>query len=139
MPKIISEIIPDAVNAATFDATNPNYNIWVSANAGSGKTHVLSQRVIRILLNKIEPHRILCLTYTKAAANEMKIRIFKQLSNWATMDDDALSVEIKNLEHIKPDKEKLENYTMISKYIYVRYIHTYVIINLYFTRVYKIR
>ncbi len=62
----------------------------MSANAGSGKTHVLAQRVLRLLLAGVPPARILCLTFTKAAAANMSIRVFKDLSRWATLDDGPL-------------------------------------------------
>src|SRR5262249_45420458 len=65
-------------------ASDPNVSAWVSANAGAGKTHVLKQRVLRILVAGTPPDRILCLTYTKAAAAEMAGRIFSDLSEWAT-------------------------------------------------------
>ncbi len=58
------------------DASAPNRSAWVSANAGSGKTHVLAQRVVRLLLSGADPARLLCLTFTKAAAAEMAIRVF---------------------------------------------------------------
>ena len=54
----------------------------MSANAGSGKTHVLAQRVMRLLLAGVPPARILCLTFTKAAAANMSIRVFKDLAAW---------------------------------------------------------
>src|SRR5262249_4376383 len=56
-------------------ASDPSASAWVSANAGSGKTHVLVDRVIRLLLAGTEPQRILCLTFTKAAAAEMNRRL----------------------------------------------------------------
>ena len=62
----------------------------MSANAGSGKTHVLTQRVIRLLLAGCRPSAILCLTYTKAAASEMSNRVFERLAEWVTLDDEAL-------------------------------------------------
>ncbi len=52
-------------------ASDPRQSVWVTAHAGSGKTHVLANRVIRLLLSGTEPERILCLTFTKAAASEM--------------------------------------------------------------------
>ena len=61
-------IIPDAVRAVQTEASNPEVSAFVAANAGSGKTHVLAQRVIRLLLAGNDPARILCLTFTKAAA-----------------------------------------------------------------------
>ena len=71
-------------------ASDPGRSAWVSANAGSGKTHVLAQRVLRLLLAGVPPARILCLTFTKAAAANMAIRVFKDLSRWATLDDGPL-------------------------------------------------
>src|SRR6195952_1411144 len=71
-------------------ASNPKSSAWVSANAGSGKTHVLTQRVIRLLLNGVPPARILCLTFTKAAAANMSIPVFRELSNGTRLDDAAL-------------------------------------------------
>jgi ATP-dependent helicase/nuclease subunit A len=65
------------------NAANPNNSVWVEASAGTGKTKVLSDRVLRLLLAKVEPSKILCLTYTKAAAVEMSERITKRLSTWA--------------------------------------------------------
>ncbi len=79
-------------------ASDPGRFAWVSANAGSGKTHVLTQRVIRLLLSGARPSSILCLTYTKAAASEMSNRVLKTLSRWATLDDDALAAEIARME-----------------------------------------
>ncbi len=83
-------------------ASDPARFAWVSANAGSGKTHVLTQRVIRLLLSGARPSSILCLTYTKAAASEMSNRIFKQLSNWATLDDAKLAADIERMEGMPP-------------------------------------
>ena len=65
-------------------AADPAASAWVSANAGAGKTHVLKLRVLRLLLAGTKPDRILCLTYTKAAAAEMAARVFSDLSKWAT-------------------------------------------------------
>ena len=65
----------DATLAQIF-AADPTKNTWVSANAGSGKTRVLTDRVARLLLNSTDPQKILCLTYTKAAAAEMQNRLF---------------------------------------------------------------
>ena len=65
--------------AAQIRAARPTASSWVSANAGSGKTRVLTDRVARLLLAGTEPQRILCLTYTKAAAAEMQNRLFRTL------------------------------------------------------------
>jgi hypothetical protein len=81
--------------AAQTRAADPGATAWVSANAGSGKTHVLTQRVIRLLLAGTPPSKILCLTFTQAAAANMSLRVFDTLSKWTTLDDDALENEIR--------------------------------------------
>jgi ATP-dependent helicase/nuclease subunit A len=82
--------IPDAVRATQARASDPTASAFVSANAGSGKTHVLVQRVIRLLLEGVPPEKILCVTFTKAAAANMAERVFSTLGDWVTLDDDAL-------------------------------------------------
>ncbi|MCI4665326.1 MAG: double-strand break repair helicase AddA [Neomegalonema sp.] len=76
--------------AAQIAAARPEASVWVSANAGSGKTRVLTTRVARLLLAGAQPGRILCLTYTKAAAAEMQTRLYKMLGGWAMAEDVAL-------------------------------------------------
>ncbi len=76
------------------DATDPTASVWVSANAGSGKTYVLARRVIRLLLAGTDPGAILCLTFTKAAAAEMAQRVFQILALWTTLDDAALDAAL---------------------------------------------
>ena len=71
-------------------ASDPDRSAWVSANAGSGKTHVLAQRVIRLLLSGVDPARILCITFTKAAAANMANRCSSDLRAWTVLDDAAL-------------------------------------------------
>ncbi|HBF31335.1 double-strand break repair helicase AddA [Rhizobium sp.] len=88
-------------------ASDPTRSAWVSANAGSGKTHVLTQRVIRLLLAGARPSSILCLTYTKAAASEMSNRVFDRLAEWATLPDVALSKRIEDIEKIPPNTLKI--------------------------------
>ncbi|MGV7216577.1 double-strand break repair helicase AddA [Bradyrhizobium sp. UFLA05-112] len=87
--------IPDAVRATQARATDPNASAFVSANAGSGKTHVLVQRVIRLLLSGVPPEKILCITFTKAAAANMAERVFTTLGHWVTLDDTALDDAIR--------------------------------------------
>ena len=87
--------IPAATLAAQTRAADPATTAWVSANAGSGKTHVLTQRVIRLLLAGTPPSKILCLTFTKAAAANMSLRVFDTLSKWTVLDDAALEAEIR--------------------------------------------
>lgn len=88
-------------------ASDPARSAWVSANAGSGKTHVLTQRVIRLLLAGARPSAILCLTYTKAAASEMSNRVFAHLAEWATLPDEELKAKIAQVEGADPDHLKL--------------------------------
>ena len=88
-------------------ASDPARSAWVSANAGSGKTHVLTQRVIRLLLAGCRPSAILCLTYTKAAASEMSNRVFQRLAAWATLPDEVLSDRVAEIEGARPNAAKL--------------------------------
>lgn len=89
-------------------ASDPACSAWVSANAGSGKTKVLTDRVIRLLLSGANPARILCLTFTKAAAANMAIRIFDRLGRWVNLDDKALVQDILELENAIPDVKRLQ-------------------------------
>ena len=77
----------NAASERQVQAADPAASTWLSANAGSGKTRVLTDRVARLLLNGVEPQRILCLTYTKAAASEMQNRLFRRLGGWAMLDE----------------------------------------------------
>ncbi len=83
-------------------ASHPGSSAWVIANAGSGKTHVLTQRVIRLLLSGVDPAAILCLTFTKVAAAEMSRRVFRDLGAWTSLDDAALGAAIAELEGAPP-------------------------------------
>jgi ATP-dependent helicase/nuclease subunit A len=80
----------DEATRAQIDAARPDRSTWLSANAGSGKTRVLTDRVALLLLRGVQPQHILCLTYTKAAASEMQNRLFQRLGAWAMMPDPAL-------------------------------------------------
>ena len=97
----------DLTTARQAEASDPGRSAWVSANAGSGKTHVLTQRVMRLLLAGARPSAILCLTYTKAAASEMSNRVFLRLSEWATVGDDELRRRITEMEGREPDSFRL--------------------------------
>ncbi len=83
--------------AAQILAARPDTSTWVSANAGSGKTRVLTDRVARLLLDGVAPQRVLCLTYTKAAATEMQNRLFARLGAWAMLDDATLTQQLFDL------------------------------------------
>jgi ATP-dependent helicase/nuclease subunit A len=86
-------------------ATEPAASVWVSASAGSGKTKVLTDRVLSLLLEGTRPERILCLTFTKAAAAEMAGRVNRQLSQWATVEDGELENLLKELTGAAPAEE----------------------------------
>jgi ATP-dependent helicase/nuclease subunit A len=88
--------IPPPIRDAQARASDPAASAFVSANAGSGKTHVLVQRVIRLMLAGVPPEKILCLTFTKAAAANMAERVFTTLGHWVTLDDDALDAAIRD-------------------------------------------
>lgn len=88
-------------------AADPKMSAWVSANAGSGKTYVLSTRVIRLLLGGVEPSKILCLTYTKTAAAEMKNRVFSRLGEWVTMESDALAKALIDINDKVPSEAEI--------------------------------
>jgi ATP-dependent helicase/nuclease subunit A len=96
-------IIPEAVLRLQIAASDPATSAWVAANAGSGKTHVLAQRVIRLLLDGVDPGKILCITFTKAAAANMANRVFEELRRWTALDDAKLAAVIQRMSHIDPD------------------------------------
>ena len=98
--------IPSDVSRVQIEAADPDVSAFVSANAGSGKTHVLAQRVINLLLRGVDPAKILCITFTKAAAANMANRIFTTLAEWATLDDKALDGKIKLSTGEKADAGK---------------------------------
>ncbi|MCC0054208.1 MAG: double-strand break repair helicase AddA [Rhodobiaceae bacterium] len=89
------------VDAETRDrqrrATDPDASAWVTANAGSGKTYVLSRRVLRLLLAGADPAAVLCLTFTKAAAAQMATRVFEELAVWARANDADLDKALSDL------------------------------------------
>src|SRR5262245_4334917 len=98
--------IPADVLDVQRAASDPAAAAWVAANAGSGKTHVLAQRVIRLLLRGTPPEKILCLTYTKAAAANMANRVFETLAQWTPLSDDELDAQIAAIEGRKPDARR---------------------------------
>src|SRR5271170_4986490 len=92
---------------AQHEAADPTRSAWVSANAGAGKTYTLANRVTRLLLNGAKPERILCLTYTKAAAAEMEGRLFAQLGHWSMASDEDLARRIADIGADPRDAEGL--------------------------------
>ena len=90
------DILRDATEAQRL-GSDPGWSAWVSASAGSGKTKVLGDRVLRLLLGNVPPAKILCLTFTKAAAAEMSNRVAERLAKWAASSHDDLRREIREL------------------------------------------
>ncbi len=90
----------DDAALAQNNASDPQASTWLSANAGSGKTRVLTDRVARLLLQGVDPQSVLCLTYTKAAASEMQNRLFKRLGDWAMLDDIKLAEGLADLGEV---------------------------------------
>src|SRR6516225_2097087 len=96
-------VIPRHIRELQRAVANPEVSAWVAANAGSGKTHVLAQRVINLLLQGVEPEKILCITFTKAAAANMAKRVFDTLAEWTTLADGALDAAIRSRSDIEPN------------------------------------
>lgn len=101
-------------------ASDPSSSVWVAANAGAGKTHVLKTRVLRLLLAGVEPGGILCLTYTKAAASEMASRVFADLAKWATAAPDDLATLLHGITGRTPSAAE----TAVARQLFARAIET---------------
>jgi ATP-dependent helicase/nuclease subunit A len=106
-PSPAASEIPAHARAAQARASDPATSAWVSANAGSGKTYVLVQRVLRLLLGGAPPSRILCLTFTKTAAANMAGEVFKRLAQWTRLSDEALGAAIVAAGGDEPDAARL--------------------------------
>ena len=110
MPALTSAL--DAALAETrrnqAAAADPAASAWVSANAGTGKTHVLTMRMLRLLLAGTEPARILALTYTKAAAAEMATRVAARLAEWVTANDEELGRRLTELLGREPSATEMK-------------------------------
>ncbi|MBB6123171.1 double-strand break repair helicase AddA [Sphingobium subterraneum] len=95
-----------ALRGAQARAAGPDAHVWLSASAGTGKTHVLTARVYRLLLGGVSPENILCLTFTKAGASEMAERIHSRLAAWVQMDGPELASDLMALgEDHGPDAQ----------------------------------
>ena len=94
--------LPNDVNTLQRRAANPENSIWVQANAGTGKTKVLIDRLARLLLSGADPSNILALTFTKAAAAEMVSRLYERLRDWTAMDTASLRNALAELEGLNP-------------------------------------
>ena len=94
MNDVVTSSIRESTERQQARAADPEASAWVSANAGTGKTYVLVQRILRLLLSGTPPQRILCLTFTKAAASEMSNRLFRRLSEWTIYNDREVNEHI---------------------------------------------
>lgn len=112
--------IASDASRAQIAAADPGSNVWLVANAGSGKTRVLTDRVARLLLRGVDPQNILCLTYTKAAAAEMQNRLFKRLGEWAMATDGALRDSLATLGEGGLPEEQLRR----ARQLFARAIET---------------
>jgi len=101
------EIEPIELTPDQREAADPGASAWVEASAGTGKTQVLTARVLRLLLEGAAPTRILCLTFTRAAAAEMATRIAQRLGIWTFAPDDALRHDLEALGHPETGNEAM--------------------------------
>ena len=93
----MSETARERANREQLTASNPAVSAFVAASAGSGKTKLLTDRLLRLMLTGAAPERIQCLTFTKAAAAEMSLRLQRTLGRWVTMQADKLAEELVRL------------------------------------------
>src|SRR5690349_8254320 len=102
MSRKLLKPMPEQIVLRQRYASDPERSVWVTANAGSGKTYVLTARVLRLLLSGARPEEILCLTYTKAAAAEMRGRVAERLGQWALESEDDLIKDLTALSGVPP-------------------------------------
>ena len=106
-PNLKQAIINEAVQAQ-YKAADPAQSVWVSANAGTGKTRVLTNRILRLLINGAAVTDILAVTYTRAAAAEMRDRLFATLARWAVIAETDLTSEIANMGIPRPSQDQIK-------------------------------
>ncbi len=113
-PNEQQDVRPLDPNVSQRRASDPAHSVWVGASAGTGKTKVLTDRVLRLLLPRADgqpgtaPHRILCLTFTRAAASEMLQRVNRILGLWAVADDETLTAALQDLTGTMPTKAQMQ-------------------------------
>ncbi|MCC8467249.1 MAG: UvrD-helicase domain-containing protein, partial [Rickettsia endosymbiont of Eriopis connexa] len=108
-------------------ASDPNYSVWVSASAGTGKTKILTDRFLRLLITGVEPTNILCLTFTNAAALEMQARINSKLKHLSLCDAEKLENELFLMSGNKPLPQEMEN----TKTLYDKILNSNESLNIY--------
>ena len=115
MTNLSRQQIGEQASGRQSAAADPRKSVWVGASAGTGKTKVLIDRVLRLMLPRsgedaasaTRPDKILCLTFTKTAAAEMSNRIYKKLGDWAVMPEDKLKLELTALNGVKPTEDSI--------------------------------
>ncbi|MFT0891431.1 double-strand break repair helicase AddA [Pseudochelatococcus sp. G4_1912] len=113
-------VVPAKTGHDQRRAADPSASAWVSANAGSGKTKVLADRVLRLLLDGVDPARILCLTFTKAAAANMSNRVFDELGAWVALDDATLARKLEALDGASSSPKRIA----IARRLFARAVET---------------
>ncbi|KJV81932.1 RPE1 domain protein [Rickettsia hoogstraalii str. RCCE3] len=108
-------------------ASDPNYSVWVSASAGTGKTKILTDRFLRLLITGVEPSNILCLTFTNAASIEMQARINSKLKHLSLCDAEKLENELFLMSGNKPLPQEIEN----AKTLYDKILNSNEPLNIY--------
>ncbi|CAK6508316.1 MAG: exodeoxyribonuclease V subunit beta [Rickettsia endosymbiont of Ixodes ricinus] len=108
-------------------ASDPNYSVWVSASAGTGKTKILTDRFLRLLITGVEPSNILCLTFTNAAAVEMQARINSRLKYLSLCNAEKLEKELFLMSGDKPSPQETEN----AKTLYNKILNSNEPLNIY--------
>src|ERR1700722_10446299 len=93
----MTETARERANREQLAASDPAVSAFVAASAGSGKTKLLTDRLLRLMLSGEQPERIQCLTFTKAAAAEMAVRLQRTLGKWVTLDDPQLDRALQSL------------------------------------------
>src|SRR3954467_15700251 len=100
----MTEAARHRANRAQLTASDPAVSAFVAASAGSGKTKLLTARLLRLMLAGTEPARIQCLTFTKAAAAEMALRLQKTLGRWVTLPPAELAASLQRLQ-VEPTED----------------------------------
>ncbi len=104
---ISAQEVTAQATADQLKASDPATSVWVGASAGTGKTRVLKDRLLRLLLSGARAQGLLCLTFTKAAAAEMMNRLSDSLTAWTTVSDDRLRQSLRDLLGHEPDTEQM--------------------------------
>lgn len=99
--------IIDAATKMQQHASSPMHSVWVSANAGTGKTRVLTNRILRLLIDGAKVNDILAVTYTRAAAAEMRNRLYDRLADWAVTDTTSLTKNIQDMGVERPSQKQI--------------------------------